>query len=247
MTKWIVRFRPQLAARLRLFCLPHAGGSATVYRQWATSVAPFVDVCAVEYPGRGTRFREPLFRELRPLVEALADGITPALDLPFAFFGHSLGSLVAFELARTLRRRQRREPAHLFASGRPAPHVKLRRQPLHDLPTPAFMAELRKMNGTPEEVLSNPELMEIYVPILRADFAIEGTYVHAEEAPLDCPISAYGGRADEGVREKHIAAWGRHTRGAFTHRLFDGGHFFLDGNREAVIGQVCAELSQAIA
>jgi medium-chain acyl-[acyl-carrier-protein] hydrolase len=224
---WISFRRPCENPRLRLFCFPYAGGGALIFRTWPDGLPADVEVCPVQFPGRGTRMRERPFTQLLPLVEALAEALVPLLDRPFAFFGHSLGALVSFELARRIRKRYGVHPVRIFVSGARAPQIPRRGTPIHTLPEKEFLAELRRLNGTPGEILDHQELMEIMLPLLRADFAVYETYVYSSEAPLNCPISAFGGLQDRGVNDCDLAAWRAQTAVSFSLRMFPGDHFFL--------------------
>lgn len=241
---WLSCPKPNPAASVRLFCFPYSGAAASVYYPWADLLPPAIEVCPVQLPGHGTRLREPLATRLAPQVEALAAGLAPAFDRPFAFFGHSMGALLSFELARTLRRQGRPGPMHLFVSGHGAPHLPDRNPPLHALPDDQFVAKLRELNGTPEEVLRHQELLQLLTPILRADFAVCETYVYQPEPPLDCPISAYGGLGDGYVNRDELAAWQAQTTGRFSLRMFPGDHFYLNNpsNRTHLLMALAREL-----
>jgi medium-chain acyl-[acyl-carrier-protein] hydrolase len=225
-----------------LFCLPHAGGGASAFRGWADALPADVEVCPVQLPGRENRLAEPAFDRLEPLVQALADVADPWLDLPFAIFGHSNGALIGFELARLLRARGRPGPLHLFASGRRAPDLPADRGLTHQLPEEEFLSTLQELGGLPPALLEHRELLELLVPALRADTAIHETYVFAEEAPLACPITAYGGLSDPRVAREQLEAWGRHTSGGFVARIFPGGHFYLQDDRPTVLRSLSADL-----
>lgn len=234
-TNWITRFQTNSQARLRMFCFPYAGAGASIYHNWQSKLSPKFEVCAIQLPGRETRLREPLFTELSPLVETLAKALLPYLDLPFIFFGHSMGALISFEVARLLSRKYSKSPKHLFVSGRRAPHVIKSGQLIHQLPDCLFIEKLRRYNGTPEAVLQNSELLSLFLPILRADFTINDTYIYTEDKPLDCPISAFGGLQDLGVSTDDITAWHYHTSSNFSMHMFPGDHFFLKNECDGLL------------
>lgn len=223
---WIHPVRRHSASRLRLFCFPYAGGGTAWLRAWADAL-PSVEVCAVRLPGRETRLREPPFRRLRLLVDALVPSLMPWLDMPYALAGHSLGALLAFETARALRRAGARTPERLILLGRGAPDRRSRLPQLHTLPDRDFLAAVQsRYGGIPQAVLAEPELVEMILPILRADFELLDTYALAPEPPLDCPLFVYGGAQDSLIREEDLAAWRQHTSSDFSLRLLPGGHFF---------------------
>jgi medium-chain acyl-[acyl-carrier-protein] hydrolase len=197
-----------------------------IFRNWGVGLPTDVEVCPVEFPGRGTRPMETPFTQLEPLVQALAQALRPLLDKPFALFGHSLGALVGFELARQLRRQSGVQPVQLFVSADRAPQLSHRERPMHALPESEFVAELRRLNGIPKAVLEETELMQLMIPILRADLAAYETHDYASEPPLDCRISTYGGLQDHRVSRANLEAWRDQTRASFSLRMFPGDHFF---------------------
>lgn len=241
-TPWIVCPRPNPHARLRLFCFPYAGGGATAFRGWPEHMPPETEVCAVQLPGRETRIKEEPVAQLPSLLRVLAPALLPHLDRPFAFFGHSLGALVGFELSRRLRREYAVEPLHLFLSGRGAAQLPDQRPKLHALPEPQFREELRSLGGTPEGVLEHPELLRLVIPILRADFAICENYQYTAEPPLDCSISAFGGLRDRDVSVEMLDAWRQQTNASFTLRMFPGDHFYIHTARPALLAVLNHEL-----
>ena len=233
---WVRIYEARPLARLRLFCFPYAGGGASVFRAWASELPREIEVCAIQLPGRENRILETPLAEIGEIAEALASAISPFLDREYAFFGHSMGSLVAFELARELRQRGERGPIHLIASGHRAPQVRRRRAPIHDLPQHDFIAQLRRMNGTPDGVLRNPDLMELVLPMLRADFAACDRYEYRPDDRLDCPISAFGGLQDPDVAHDDLSAWREQARGRFILRMLPGDHFYLrSGTSKALL------------
>lgn len=239
---WIACRKPRPQARLRLFCFPYAGGGALIFRTWADGLPADVEVCPVQLPGRGTRLMEPLFTQLSPLIQALAQALLPLLDKPFAFFGHSLGALVSFELARQLRRQYGVQPVRLFVSASRAPQLPHRGLPIHTRSEGDFLAELRHLNGTPREVLDHEELMQISLPVLRADFAVYETYVYPTEPPLNYPISAFGGLRDRTVSQSDLEAWREQTSVSFSLQMFPGDHFFLNTTQPLLLRVLSQEL-----
>jgi medium-chain acyl-[acyl-carrier-protein] hydrolase len=229
---------------LTLICFPYAGGGASVYRGWPGPLRPDVDVVAAALPGREARFSERPIAQLRPLVEQMTRELLPRMGAPYALFGHSMGALLAFEVAREMRRRGGPAPTCLIASGHRAPHLPDRDPPIHALPDEEFVEELRDYGGTPEQVLAEPELMELLIPLLRADFSVCETYQHQEEAPLDCPLWALGGTDDERVTQDELEAWCAHTRGEFRAVHMPGGHFFLNEQRAEVLAIVREALAR---
>ena len=189
----------------------------------------------VRLPGRESRLREEAFSSMLPLVQGLArhfpegDAETGAKSggRPFAFFGHSLGARLSFELTLTLRRQLKPLPVHLLVSACSAPQLRLSTRPIHALPKTAFLAELEQRNGTPAAVFAHPELMDLLLPMLRADFTVYETAVYRSEAPLPLPISAFGGREDPLVSSAALEAWSEQTTETFEVTYFAGDHFFL--------------------
>jgi medium-chain acyl-[acyl-carrier-protein] hydrolase len=230
---WVVRTKPR--PRLRLFCLPYAGGGAALFRLWADNLPAEVEVCPIFLPGRERRMREAPFKRLQPLVETLAHELQPFMDVPFAFFGHSMGALISFELIRHLRRNQLPGPVHLFASSFRAPQLPDRNPPLHQLSDAEIIDMLTRIGGTPQSILQHAELMKMLIPIMRADFELCETYVYTPEPPLDCPITAFGGEQDMLVSRQELEAWRTQTRGAFNVRMFQGDHFFLQNQQDALL------------
>ena len=245
---WIECFHPNPQARLRLFCFPYAGGSAAIFRLWHKHLPPDVEVCPVELPGRGGRFKEKPFDRLDPLLEALQEVFVPLCgEKPFAFFGHSLGALIGFELSRWLRRTENLHPSLLCISAYGPPRrLSPDRFRYHDAPEGRFLDKMKKMNGTPVEVLQNPEVMALFLPILRADLAIADFYEYVDEAPLDCPIFAIGGENDEEVNPSLVSEWGRETAADFRWKLFRGNHFFLHSASEEVLKELSRSLSRIV-
>jgi medium-chain acyl-[acyl-carrier-protein] hydrolase len=241
-TRWLPSFRPNPRASLRLFCFPYAGGSNLIFREWPADLPAHVEVCAVQLAGRGGRLYEKPHTKMEPLVPDVAQALQPYLDKPFAFFGHSMGALISFELARWLRRQDKPEPLHLFVAGHGAPQIPATDPYTFDLPEAEFIEELRRLNGTPKEVLLHTELMQLRMPLLRADFELTQTYTYTAEPPLTCPISAFGGLADEEVKRELIEQWREQTRSSFSLSMFPGDHFFLNTARQQLLHTLSREL-----
>ncbi|MBF2004926.1 MAG: thioesterase [Chlorogloeopsis fritschii C42_A2020_084] len=227
--------KPNPQASVRLFCFPYAGGSSLIFRQWRDYLPATIELCPVEIPGRGTQMKSPPFTRLEPLVRVIASAIQPYLDKPFAFFGHSMGGLVSFELTRLLRKQYGISPNYLFISGRCAPQVPNSEPPIHNLPEQEFLEELRRFNGTPTSVLENSELMQLFLPILRADFAVLETYVYAEQPPLNYPITVCGGLQDQEVSYDQLLAWQEQTCNSFSVHMLPGDHFFVHSSQQQLL------------
>lgn len=237
--------RPVKHAALRLFCFPYAGGGVTTFRQWPTQLPSNVELQILEMPGREARLHEPPFVHIEPVVRATAAAIKPYLHQPFAFFGHSMGALIGFELARLLRREQGLEPQAMFMSGRRAPQLPVE-APTYNLPQAEFIEDLRRKGGTPEEVLSHTELLQLLMPVLRADFQICETYEYKSGRPLTCRVTAFGGLDDQFVPREDLEKWREQTTGPFQVRLFPGGHFFLHGSQPLLLQTLTRDLVHLI-
>lgn len=226
-------------SQVTLICLPFAGGSAYSYGDLEKSVGPFIDLLPMELPGRGRRFAEPLLTDVHDMVDDLFGRVKDAVLLgPYAVFGHSLGAKLAFELARRIVRERLPEPAHLFVSGSAAPSVPPKDRCLHLLPCTPFRRMIAELGGTPPEVLREEGLMDLFEPVLRADFQACNTYAYREGRPLTLPITVLMGLQDT-VERRDAIKWGEETRAETQRFAFRGGHFFLFDHWGA-IGQIIA-------
>lgn len=225
-SRWLPRVQARSKVKLRLICLPYAGGSAAVFNNWPTHLPATIDIYPIQLPGRCNRFNEPPFTQLAPLLAALAEAIAPYLDTPIAFFGHSMGELICFELAHTLRSAELRQPLHLFVSGHQAPRLEVK-EALHTLPDAELIVALAQLNGTPTELLEDRQLMALMLLTLRADLTVCETYHYIDRAPLDCPVTAFGGVQDIRVGYRELEMWGKETHGPFSLHSLPGDHFFL--------------------
>jgi surfactin synthase thioesterase subunit len=242
---WVLR-RSGLQRQCRLFCFAYAGGSATHFADWQAALGPSIEVCAVQLPGRGARFHEAPISDLSTLIPAIAAAIDGYTDLPFAFFGHSMGGLLAFELTRHLRRHRLPMPQHLFVSGCAA--VRYRREPqgTHLLDDAALCEKLKEYNGTPPEILANDELMSLVLPTIRADFAIGETYKYQPEEPLQLAISVLAGKMDDFTSPEQVHGWQEETQLPCEIAWFDGDHFFIHSQRRQVLDYVYAVLAPQV-
>jgi surfactin synthase thioesterase subunit len=234
---------PRSGSHLRLFCFPHAGGGAAMFYAWSTEFPPEIQTCPVHLPGRETRLADAPFTRLGPLVQELASLLAVDMATPLALFGHSMGALIAFELARELRRRDGPTPVRLFVSGARAPQVEDQSPALHDLPESTFIERLlSRYNGIPPMVLRDPELMRLFLPVLRADLELVENYKYQQEEALECPISVFGGSEDPDVCYDDLSAWREQTRGTFKLRMMPGDHFFLNGARAPTVRAIVQDL-----
>lgn len=241
---WLVTPKVNEAADARLICFPYAGGGVPVFRNWHAPLAPRVEVSVAQLPGRGSRIHEKPHTRLAPIVEALLAELRGRLDKPLLFFGHSLGALVAFEVSRAMRRSDLPMPQHLLVSGRGAPHLSNPNPPLHHLPDDQLLSALGKLNGTPADLLAHRELMQLMLPVIRADFEAGATYLCPSEPPLPVPITVFGGLADPRWAREHLQAWQAQTTAAFEVKMVEGDHFFLntESGRAAIIASVLKSL-----
>jgi medium-chain acyl-[acyl-carrier-protein] hydrolase len=243
---WFARPLPRPDARLRLFCFPHAGSGAAQFHSWAGQLPPSIELYAVRLPGRENHRAQPPFHDLIAATAALHIAITPLLDQPFAFFGHSMGALLAYELTRTLRAHSHPGPVHLFVSGRRAPNLRDHEAPIHALPTDRFISEMTRRYGpSATSLLHDLELQDMFLPVLRADFEAVERYHYVAGAPLDCPITAFGGLNDARADAASLSAWRTFTRADFRLRCLPGDHFFHHTLRDLVLEEIVGAVSRA--
>lgn len=245
---WLLR-QSGSGRRIRLFCFSYAGGSAAPYLPWQAALPPEIEVCAVQLPGRGPRFAEAPIRSFPQLIETLAPIVTCVTredDLPFAFFGHSLGGLLAFELARHCQRFRLPMPEHLFVSASNAPQYRRTRRRLHELDDDALIDALKDYNGTPPAALAHRELMDLLLPAIRADFALVENYAYRQDMPLDIPITVLAGTNDKHVASKRLCRWQEETTEACHLHWFEGDHFFIHSHQRAVLDCIRGELAVSL-
>ncbi len=227
---------------MRLFCFPFAGGSAAAFFGWKDELSPALEVIPIEYPGRGSRWHEAPPTTVDTLIEAITDELRPRLDRPYALLGHSFGALVAFEVAKRFHQTGAIAPVRLFVSAARAPHILPREPAIHALADSEFLAELVGYGGVPEEILNNPELLSLMLPIVRHDFRLFEQYQYPGDRPLPVPISAFGGLQDKKVLAPDVLAWSRHTTKSFRVQFFAGDHFFLNDQQTGLPQAIRADL-----
>jgi medium-chain acyl-[acyl-carrier-protein] hydrolase len=248
-SSWLVRPVHRPSPALRLFCVPFAGVGPSVFTGWSQNLPTAIETLYVHLPGRESRLREASVRDVFGLAQGITDAIAPFSDQPFAVFGHSLGALIAFEVARTLRQRALPAPVRLFASACRAPHLPYPFQPLHSLDEDDLLRHVNERydGSVPAEVLESAELRNLLVPALRADFAALETYQHGAQRPLECPITVFGGRHDRTLAKAALEAWSVHTSREFRLRLVEGGHFYLQSARQQLIGDISEDVGAVLA
>lgn len=244
---WIVIPKPNRSAKIKLFCLPFAGGNTSAFRTWGHHLPDYIEVNAVEIPGRGHRLAEPLTTVMEHLVFGIAKGIREQIDRPFALFGHSMGALVGFELAHYLKEHFNTDAAHLFFSGHGAPDTLSPKKPMYNLPEAEFLEIIKSYNGMPKEVLDHIELMHLMIPVLRSDFQICETYTyHRHRKNLDSPLTIFAGLDDRWSPKTDLEAWQKHSSGPFNLRMFPGDHFYFDNSKSLVLEAIAKDLSNSI-
>jgi surfactin synthase thioesterase subunit len=233
-------------AETRLFFFPYAGGGPAVFSKWLNKLPEHMDGYIAHYPGRGSRYQEAPIKNLTILVERLYQAVQSLLDKPFAFFGHSMGGLVAFELIRQLRRQNRPQPQILFISACGAPHLADPFLPTYNLSDAEFIRVLQELNGIPSEIQSHSEIINLFLPALRADFEANETYHYiSDESLLNLPIIAFGGQDDPRVSRERLEGWASLTSAGFKSQYFPGDHFFINTSPESVIASITVELASS--
>lgn len=223
------------SARIRLFCFPAAGGSPVQFFHWPGCL-PDVEVQVAQLPGRERRRDEPLMLDAEELLDHLVGAAAGFDDRPAAFYGHSMGALMAFEVARRLQERAGFPMVHLFVAARRAPHVHFHYEPIHRLPDTEFLRELEERWGVlPAALRQDADLLRYFLPVIRADITLLESYRYRPSSALLCPIAAYGGRTDPSTTVDHLEAWREQTAAGFDLRIFDGDHFFPQSFRTQLL------------
>ncbi len=239
---WLIPLVKNKTSSLRLFCFPYAGGGASVFRNWKNFLSQDFDAYAFQAPGRETRFSEMPISDMGVLVKHAVDAIRPLADRPFALFGHSLGSTIAFETARQLQT-EGFNPALLIVSGRQCPGAPSKRAPIGHLAETEFLKGLEGYNGTPAEVLRNKDLIELLLPMIRADFLLSENYLYQTQAGLlNCPILALGSNQDVWLDPAYLEGWSAFTSGGFESQWFEGDHFYLNQHTAELVAEINLKL-----
>jgi surfactin synthase thioesterase subunit len=238
---WIHQVRENKTAKIRLFCFPYSGATASIFFPWVDILPTVIEVCPVQYPGHGNRMGENLAHRIELLVDQAIQAFQGCLDKPYMTFGHSLGALFSFELIRALRSRGFPMPKIMFVSGHGAPHQPDPNPPIHHLPDTEFIQMLKDLNGMTEEFFEHQELMDMLIPVLRADFEMCDFYRYRDDTPFEFPISAYGGLMDPYVHKGDLDAWQKHTSVDFSVRMFPGDHFYINSSRMYLLQMIARE------
>ncbi len=245
--RWFRKIGSPTAPQVRLFCFPYGGSGPWVFRPWQDYFGDKAELTGILYPGRESRINEPLQTKIQTIAEMLLPAILPRLDMPFVFFGHSMGALVSFELTRLLDAGGGPMPQRLIVSGAGAPHIP-EPHPIHHLPDQEFMDAVINLNGMPEEVLSSRELLEYALPIIRADFTACGDYRCADQGGrVTCPMVVYGGSLDPRVAVSQVEEWQQHADSEYSVEWFEGDHFFIDSHQDQVLASVAGHLREVLA
>ena len=243
--KWFFCLRPRPRASMRLFCFPFGGGGASVFHSWSDAMGEDIEVRAAQLPGRETRYSEPRASDLPYLVRNIVQALEAYQDKPFAMFGYSLGSLLAFEVCRELRRLDMRMPEHLYFAAFFAPHLPPAHPPISHLADEEF-AERVEYYYQPGEAWYNLELREFLMPVLRDDIALYEGYVYEHDEPLESPIDVFAGAQDRSIPLELMQPWSEQTRSRVKHHVFEGGHFFIDQSVAEIQGLVSSSLNQRL-
>jgi medium-chain acyl-[acyl-carrier-protein] hydrolase len=231
---------------VRVFCFPYAGGGASIFAHWSEHLPEEIEINAIQLPGHETRVGDAPHTELSSLLDEVVRAVYPYFSKPFALFGHSMGALISFELARRIRREFAIQPAWLFLSGLRALQIPNPDQPLHSLNRVDFLQQLQSRYGMPANLVQHSELLDLFMPLLQANFQMCETYVYHPEPPFDCPISAFGGREDQRISPLDLAPWQAHTTKPLRLRILEGNHYFFEHFWSEIVSFVSRDLSECI-
>jgi medium-chain acyl-[acyl-carrier-protein] hydrolase len=243
---WITCPEERSDAKIRLFCFPFAGGGAQVFFSWAENISNEIELFLIKLPGRENRFNETPYRRISELIYDLTPAILPLINKPFMFFGHSLGAHISFYLIRHLRASNLPCPMHMFVSGSRAPHLPEPADALrYNMDDTEFIEKLNKLGGMTDEILKNKELLDLILPIIKADIEMLNTMKYTEEEPLKCNITSIAGNDDQRVSREDAAAWNKHTCKKFELKMIVGKHLFINTHHEQVINIINQEVINA--
>lgn len=240
---WIAYRKAKPKAKRRIFCFPYAGSGASAFRAWDKFLPDKVELCPIQLPGRETRASESAYTRIEPLIDALSRELKPVLDIPYVLFGYSMGALIAFDLARRFNAEAVPGPLHLFLAARRGPRLEDPYPRTENLDENEFVSLLRTIGGTPKAILENPEILQIVLPTLRADFALCENYKYREGTILDCPFTVFGGTTDVKATADTLAAWGPETRSSCSVKMFSGDHFFIHNHHTEILQNILKILS----
>ncbi|WP_145325702.1 thioesterase II family protein [Paenibacillus xylanexedens] len=245
---WIVSFHPVITPRLRIFCFPYAGGNALAYKEWGDYFPEDIEVCCIQLPGRGNRFSEQPISSIPLIMDGLSkDFLEFSGDVPFVFFGHSMGALLTFEFTQYLKKHYQMEPEALFVSAHRAPYLPRKDNSIYyNLPDAELMLRLKELNGTPDWFFEEPELVKLSLPTIKADLELCECYFYQEHPILNIPIHAFGGTRDPEISEDSIKAWERHTMSDFQMKLLPGDHFFIHSSEELLVPEIYKAMRKII-
>lgn len=242
--EWFFCKKPNVGASMRLFCFPFSGGGASVFNGWVEPAGPGIEICALQLPGRETRYPEPKVKDFDYLVEQTARAIYEYRDKSFAIFGYSFGALLAFEVCRELRRQDMVMPLHLFVAACQAPQIPDAYPPISMLDDREFVEKVEELFEPQSEAWNHLELRDFLLPVLRDDIAVCESYVYREEAPLSCPIHVFAGEQDRSISVDSTRYWSEQSTGTVCQYVFPGGHFFIDNSVDEIISLVSSALNQ---
>ncbi|MES2673572.1 MAG: alpha/beta fold hydrolase [Pseudomonadota bacterium] len=244
--KWFVKINSDVVAPVRVLCFPSSGGGANVYRPWENQLEN-VEIYSAQLPGRERRLREPPIESLSALIDCILKEVVALSDKPLILFGHSMGALIAYELAIAMTKRRYRLPVHLIVSAFRSPEKISKSKKLHPLSFDDFIEEIKNYGGTPPQILENRETMELFMPGIRADFKLHETYVFPGNAPLDIPITTFSGGTDHIVPGSNMIGWNNHTTMNYEHHIIQGGHFFVKENPRLIFSVMQDVINNVIA
>ncbi len=234
-SNWYMKHKKNPSALLRFFCFHHSGGGASAYYSWAEQLSPYIELVAIQLPGRENRFTEPLINNLNDITTHLAKGFSYYIDKPFFVFGHSLGALISFEFIKSIHQLYSLIPCHMIISATKAPHLPFRMKYLSQLEDHKLKEELNIYDGIDERILNDTELLDLFLPIIKSDFSIYEKYKFLESKPISCDILALSGEQDQTVTQEEILAWSEYTSGKFEHISFPGKHFYIKDHQKKIL------------